>query len=335
MLCACLIAPIFSGCGSKQAEADVEVVPATICVYSYTDEFTDRLEYVFNAHPDLRDKVERVTLTPEEYKNTIDTCLFTENEEQNKEEMTQESGEKPKPKYPDVFLADYSYISEYLDSEKILTLEEIGFSEDDLSQMYPFTTDSVKDAEGKVRAITWKLDPVAFVYRKSMASQYLGMEERKDVQSFVKDEHTLDDTLIAMKRKSGKDIRVLDSAYDYASDKAANTVFGFYADCDWLTKTLTTDKRLSAGDKWGVCDGPYVRDITSGEWLFVTKDCQNVELAHAVLKALCCEENILKNIQENESDFVNSKKVMSNAFHSGKGKLDVLGGEDYIEVYDK
>ena len=201
--------------------------------------------------------------------------------------------------------------------------------------MYPFTTESVKDSEGKVRAITWKLNPVAFVYRKSMASEYLGMEERKDVQSFVKDEHTLDDTLIAMKKKSGKDIRVLDSAYDYAQDKTANTVFGFYADCDWLTKTLTNDKRLSAGDKWGVCDGPYEHEITSGEWLFVTKECQNIELAHDMLKALCCEENILKTIQENESDFVNSKKVMSNAFHSGKGKLDVLGGEDYIEVYDK
>ena len=335
ILCACLAAAGLTGCGSGPAEADVEVVPATICIYSYTDEMTDRMEYVFTAHPDLRDKVELITLTPEEYKNTIDTCLYGPKEEEKKEEMTQESGVEPQPKYPDVFLADYSYISEYLDSDKILTLEEIGFNEDDLSQMYPFTTESVKDADGKLRAITWKLNPVAFVYRKSMASEYLGMEERRDVQSFIKDEHTLDDTLIAMKKKSGKDIRVLDSAYDYASDKAANTVFGFYADCDWLTKTLTTDKRLSAGDKWGVCDGPYERDINSGEWLFVTKECQNTELAHDVLKALCCEENILKSIQENEADFVNSKKVMSNAYHSGKGKLDVLGGEDYIEVYDK
>ena len=218
ILCACLAFAGFIGCGTKPAEADVEVVPATICIYSYTDDLTDRMEYVFNAHPDLRDKVELVILSPEEYRNTIDTCLYGPKQEDNKEETTQESGVE-QPKNPDVFLADYSYINEYLDSEKILTLEEIGFSEDDLSQMYPFTLENVKDAEGKLRAITYKLDPVAFVYRKSMASEYLGMEERRDVQSFVKDEHTLDDTLIAMKRKSGKDIRVLDSAYDYAADK--------------------------------------------------------------------------------------------------------------------
>ena len=161
LMAAALSAALFMGCAqtaepvaetaTMQTEADVEVVPATICIYSYNDEFTDRLEYVFNAHPDLRDKVELVTLSPEEYKNTIDTCLYGENEEQNKEETTQESGDKPKPKYPDVFIADYSYISEYLDSEKILTLEEIGFNEDDLSQMYPFTTESVKDSEGKAR----------------------------------------------------------------------------------------------------------------------------------------------------------------------------------------
>ena len=64
MLCACFFT-FLTGCGTKQTEADVEVVPATICIYSYNDEFTDRLEYVFNAHPDLRDKVELVTLSPE------------------------------------------------------------------------------------------------------------------------------------------------------------------------------------------------------------------------------------------------------------------------------
>ena len=332
IICMVITMSGLTGCSKQTDEAQVDVVPATICIYSYTDEFADRMEYVFNAHPDMREKFEIITLTPEEYKNTIDLCMYGPSKEENAQ---QESGVNEPPKYPDVFLADLSFIGEYIDSDKTMTFEEIGISAEDMAQMYPWTVDSVKDPEGNIKAITWKLNPVAFVYRKSMASEYLGMEERRDVQSFVKDAHTLDDTLIAMKKKSGKDIRVLDTALDYASDSMANTVFGFYADCDWLTKTLTTDKRLSAGDKWGVCEGPERPGITSGEWLLVTKECKNVELAHDVLKALCCEESVLKNIQEQKSDFVNSKKVMSNAFNSGKGKLDVLGGEDYIEVYDE
>ena len=45
-------------------------------------------------------------------------------------------------------------------------------------------------------------------------------------------------------------------------------------------------------------------------------------------------ESILKTKQEEKNIFVNNTRIMSNAFNTGKGKLDVLGSDDCIEVYD-
>lgn len=324
---------ILTGC-EKEQEA-VEEIPENICIYSYGDEFTSRMEYVFEAKPQLRDTVELVTLSGEEYKQTIDKILYGDEDADEKAEEDAGLQEAAEIKPADLFVMDYSYIDEYIGSDKVMSVSELGFSDADMSQMYPYSLMRASDESGNVKALTWKLNPVAFVYRRSMALEYMGSDDRRDVQSYIKDVHTLEDTLIGMKRTLGKEVRVLDDEGQYSEDKSKSTVFGFYADADWLTNTFEGNMGLSAAESWGVCKGFETRPMETGSFIFVNKSCRNTDLAYEVLKTLCTSESVLKKINETEHDFVNNMKVMSNAFHTGKGKLEVLGGEDYIEVYNE
>jgi len=325
-----ICASVFSGCANKEAE--VEVIPETVCIYSYGEELENRMQYVLEAHPDWQGKIEFVTLSEEEYDLTLNKCFYPEEKKEKKDETEQE---QPPLKYPDIFLTDAKHLPQYAASDKVLSMEELGITGDILDQMYDWSLKSATIEDSGIMALTWRVSPEAFIYKKSMASEYLGADERRDVQAYVKDQLTLDDSLLAIKKAAGRDIRVLDDASMYETESMRSNIFGFYADVDWLTKVFKDDKKLTLSETWGVCKG-YKPEVTrADEWLLVTKDCVNKDFTSDVLKALCLDESILKKINEETYDFVNNKKVMSNAFHTSKGKLEVLGNEDYIEVFDR
>ena len=325
-----ICASVFSGCANKEAE--VEVIPETVCIYSYGEELENRMQYVLEAHPDWQGKIEFVTLSEAEYDLTLNKCFYPEEKKGKKDETEQE---QPPLKYPDIFLTDAKHLPQYAASDKVLSMEELGITGDILDQMYDWSLKSATIEDSGIMALTWRVSPEAFIYKKSMASEYLGADERRDVQAYVKDQLTLDDSLLAIKKAAGRDIRVLDDASMYETESMRSNIFGFYADVDWLTKVFKDDKKLTLSETWGVCKG-YKPEVTrADEWLLVTKDCVNKDFTSDVLKALCLDESILKKINEETYDFVNNKKVMSNAFHTSKGKLEVLGNEDYIEVFDR
>ena len=202
-----------------------------------------------------------------------------------------------------------------------------------------------------VMGVTWKVNPGAFIYRKSLAMEYLGYDDEDNVQSFVKDWDTLIDTARTISKKSNGAVKLLSSAdvldkqfepgiaNTYTAEandinvSSQGTVFGYFCDLDVISKLEKVNKGTSNGD-WAICHGPE-GFVNGGSWMFVTDKCPDKELAGEVIKKLCTDSNVMAKMAENDREFVNNKKVMSNAYNTNKGKLELLGGGDYIKVFDK
>lgn len=331
LMCMLIGISVLAGCGSEQ-EVEQEAAPVKISIYTYDDILDSSMNMLYESHTDWKERVELVVISKDEYDQKLKVALYGEEKPEN-EEQTGSGEETAPPVYPDIFLADTDELYGYVNAETVISMNELGLTGDDMSQMYQYTKDSVTDKDGNQWAVTWSIDPTAFIYNRAMAVEYLGSDDPRDVQSYIKDEHTKDDTLLAMKKKSGKEYRILDSFSEYRDDRSKTTVFGFYCDMDGLMDEFASDIKLNLNDKWGVCKGTK-DEMAAGPWLMVTKDCKDKELALNVIKELCLNESVLKAKQEEKNNFVNNIRIMSNAFNTGKGKLDVLGSNDCMEIYD-
>lgn len=360
-----ILATLFMcGCGENTAEAELqEEAPKIIHIYSFDEDISDKLEYVWQKHSDWKERVEIIVVS-EDYVTTIDNLLT----------------DKEVEKYPDLIVGDYKDVAHFVNSEETISVSELGLEEASFDNMYDYTKTFATDNDGNIKGVSWEITPGAFVYRRSLAAEYLGSDDEKNVQSYVKDWDTFIDTARALQKKTDGGVKMLASVHDidktftgaswmngeeavvnsdfdklldvhYALNKnqfvvnadaeaesymkAINlgNVFGYFADADVL-KQMEENCTGDSKSDWAVCKGPQGY-INGGVWMFVSKKCCDKEFAGEVVKALCTDEAILKNIFEENGTIVNNKRVVSNAYNSGKGKITLLGGGDYLQTFDK
>lgn len=339
----------FSSCQSEEKTEEIaeEVVPSTIHIYTTDESFENKLEYVWFKHQDWKERVEVVVLPKEGYAQAIDNLFLGP---QSVEQSEETEGQEPQEyKYPDIIIVDSTDLSHFVTSDDTIAVNELGLKEDDFAQMYEYTLKVATTDDGTLKGLTWKVNPGAFIYRKSLAMDILGFDDEDNVQSYLKDWDTFVDTARVINKKTSGSIKMLDkvdldnmeydiSAIDmtdknYFSSVNLGKVFGYFCSADMFSKFDEVCKGSSRGD-FAVCKGPQ-SFVGDGAWIMATKKCADKELAGKIMKALCAESDIQKKIFENDNEFVNNRRQMSNAYNSGKGKLEVLGGGDYISVYDK
>lgn len=350
---------LLAGCGNTQeTEEVVEEAPKILHIYSDSDEISKVLEYVWEKNPEWKERVEFVTLPENGFAEAVDAVV----------------ADKENEKCPDIIVSKNAGLTHFTESEYTEALLDLGFEDNDFEQMYSYTKEAATDGEGKIKGITWKASPGAFVYRKSIAQECFGASDADNVQSFIKDWDTMIDTARAIGKKTSGEIKIIasvkdiDKAFgvDLWSDRAVSedlqnvsavleknkftaglevnsdayynaanqgTIFGYFCDMNTLGK-LEMRCKVASKDDWGVCSGPQ-GFVTSGEWLFVTKVCEDREFAAQLIKSLCTDEAVLTSLFENENIFANNSVVMTKLAKVNKGKLDFIGGNDYIRVFDK
>lgn len=351
-----LLTVALTGCGQEQVPEEPEVVqPKTIHVYTCDSDVQKVFEYVWNKNSEWKDRVEFIVLPKEGFAEAVDATV----------------SDKENEKCPDVIIADNSLVSHFTKAEYTDVLSE--FTEQELSLMYPYTKEAVTTEE-ELKGVTWEVNPGAFVYRKSIISEYIGADDAKNVQSFVKDWDTLIDTARAIDKKFTGEIKMLASAEDVDKIFAIDLWPGAAVAEDYQGVSATIEKnKYSAGlksdaddyynaanqgtiigyfcnmnglnkleqrckvaskDDWGVCVGPK-EYVTANNWMFVTKKCEDREFVTQMIKALCTDADILRTMFENGNIFVNNTDVIAGLSKAGKGKLDFLGSNDYIKVMSK
>lgn len=115
------------------------------------------------------------------------------------------------------------------------------------------------------------------------------------------------------------------------------SVFGYFGGADFPGNSIRPNcggERKGQGTYglWNVCQGP-VPYALGGTWLGVTAGCQDTVLAGQIMKALCCNGEIMAGIAEGTGDYVNNKAVMDSLYGGKKGICGLLGGQNPMEVY--
>lgn len=328
---------IMSACGTGNEEIQ-EIQPSVLYIYTEDENFDEILQNVYEAHPDWNGRI-RTEIITEDYYNTVNTNIdkIKNPPKENKKQNSDEAVAVDIVYYPDLIVAKLDNTELFNEAEYTVPLTEVGIGEDDMKQMYSYTIQTATDSNGMCKALSWEADMAAFLYRRSIATEVFGTDDPKDVQSYMRDRLTYEDTAIAISKKTEGKVSMLSSAEDIKADLKGSKFFGLYAGTEFIFDELAENcggKALGQGSfgDWNVCAGPEPY-INGGSWIYITEDCCDKDFAASVMKAICCETGTLEKLQKQENIVVNNAKVMSNAYNSGKGKADILGGNDYLGVY--
>lgn len=388
-----LLISTLSGCGISDSAFKVQMDGSfgkksndeedKFYIYSWNDELNSRLEYVYNVYPELRDKIEYVNVGDAElYQRKVDRALRTPDAKD----------------YPDMIAFEAEYIMKYTNSDYTLPVSELGITDSDFSEMYPYSLDVAKDKRnGSIKGLSWQSCPGAFMYRADLAKKYLGVNSPEEMQARIS---TWDDFIAVgeeLKEKSGDTLRPLSSNFDIKNvftanksmpwvdndnnvtvdnsmikylevskaldqkdltwktttwtdewkyDAASDRVFGYFG-CTWFLHwtikancgatfnddgSVDKSKDMGTYGKWNMCQGPMPY-YWGGTWLGATTECSDKEIAGKIMKALCCDTEVMTKMAEETMDYVNNKKAMKTLSDQGKGSYEFLGGQDYINAF--
>ena len=397
VLSVAMVATLLVGCGGSTEEAAApaddaaveEAAPADdaaapaddaaastdpFYIYSWNTELQERLSYVFAKYPEIEERVVYVNVGDSGvYQEKIDALLATPDAED----------------YPDLMATEAAYIMKYTNSDYTLPVTDLGLTDADLAEMYPYTIQIATDQRNdSLKGVSWQSCPGAFMYRRSLAEQYLGTSDPAEVQEYVKDWDTFLETAKLINEKSGGATKIISSnddvqnvfwsnksspwvddnknfVYDETLDKmmdvyyeletndlsakttcwseewnagpSTDGVFSYFG-CTWfLHWTIKANCGGSAvgegtfGD-WAMCQGPQPY-YWGGTWLCAMKDCSDPALAGQIMKALCCDTELMTQMAEETLDYVNNKTAMQTLSDAGKGAYDFLGGQDFIAMF--
>ena len=167
--------------------------------------------------------------------------------------------------YPDIMLLEVDYVKKYVNSDYLLSIDDLGITSSDTANMYNYNLQLGTDTKGKTRALFWQATPGSFQIRADLAKQYLGTTDPKELQ----DQYfsTWDKVIAASKKvneASGGKVKLLSGYADMIRVylNSARKV-GWYDSNDKiqvdeamkqymeLSKTLYTDKSSFNTTQWG------------------------------------------------------------------------------------
>lgn len=206
----------FTGCGETSepvVEAEpVEQEPEKIHICVSNNDFSEELNYVTEKYPEIEERTEIEILPETDFCKTVSQVL------ENEESET----------YPDIIVAPFEGINYLVESDKTISISELGISQQDCSRMYPYTIGVATDKEGNLKALTNEVHPGAFIYRKAIAKEILGCDDEKEVQSYLRDWETFTDTARHIyKASEGKTAMI-------ASAHALDAVYATGREKNWI-----------------------------------------------------------------------------------------------------
>ena len=87
--------------------------------------------------------------------------------------------------YPDLIVFPYELKDMYLESEHLIPVSKLGIEEEDLAEMYEYMLQYGTDSEGKLKALSWMDAASVFVYRTSLAEEYLQIATPEEMENAI------------------------------------------------------------------------------------------------------------------------------------------------------
>ena len=202
------ISAAITGCKSNDTSQEGKVLN----IACWNEEFKTRFTDNFVAKGLLPEDIKiNWIMTPNEntvYQSKLDELLVQQMDLPNDDRL-------------DIFLVEADYALKYADTPYTLdVIKDIGLTEDDLKNQYPYTKEMMTDLEGKLKGVSWQACPGGFIYRRSIAKDVFGTDEPEAIQKHLKNWVQFDNTAGLCKEKGYYMLAGYDDAFRVFSDNA-------------------------------------------------------------------------------------------------------------------
>lgn len=173
---------------NNEKKTDGSTGGKTFRIYCWNTEFQDRFNEYYASKIPAGVTVDWV-INPNE-DNVYQTKLD--------EALQKQASASPEDRI-DLFLIEADYALKYVGTDYTLdVVNDIGLTQDDLSQQYQYTKDVVT-VDGALKGVSWQSCPMGFLYRRSMAKAVLGTDDPDQVQEMLSDWTKFDAVAAKMK----------------------------------------------------------------------------------------------------------------------------------------
>lgn len=258
---------LLAGCGSKGengGEASTEE-GKVINIYSWNDEFRERLEAVY---PEVESTSKDGTVTTLKDGTEIHWIINPNQDgvyQQKLDEALMNQADASADDKVDIFLSETDYVYKYTDAaaDVAMPLKDLGIDPDkDLADQYDFTKTTASDADGVQRGSTWQCCPGLLVYRRDIAKDVFGTDDPEEVGKRMKDWDTAKATAEELKAKG---------YYTFASYADTFRLYGNSISQPWVEDGATTvnvDQQvmnwIKDSKEW--LDAGYLNKTVKGQW---------------------------------------------------------------------
>ena len=191
-----MIMGTLAGCGDSgnsstaaKVNTDESAQGKVLNIYCWNTEFQDRFKYFEKSGKLPSDVKVNFVVTPNEnnaYQNALDAALLKQNDAPADEKI-------------DIFLIEADYALKYVDTDYTMAVTDLGITDEDLSKQYQYTKDVVTNSDGVLKGLSWQGCPGVLFYNRDAAKAVLGSDDPAEVQNYVKDWDTFNDTAKKMK----------------------------------------------------------------------------------------------------------------------------------------
>ncbi len=180
--------------GGEQAADEGKVLN----IYVWNEEFKSRVtdhypgyEAVDATTGTIGDVTVKWNITPNDdnaYQNNLDETLLKQADAAADDKI-------------DIFLVEADYALKYVDTEYTMPIKDLGITDADIADQYPYTQDIVTDSNGVLKGLSWQGCPGVLFYNREAAKETFGTDDPDAVQEYVKDWATFNETAAALHEK--------------------------------------------------------------------------------------------------------------------------------------
>lgn len=225
-----------SGSGSDSGAAEGGEEGKVINIYSWNDEFRERVEAVY---PEVKETSSDGTVTTLNDGTEIHWIINPNQDgvyQQKLDEALMKQADAAADEKVDMFLSETDYVNKYTDADAdvAIPLKDLGIDpEKDLADQYDFTKVTASDADGVQRGSTWQCCPGLLVYRRDIAKEVFGTDDPDEIGQKVNDWDTIKETAEELKAKG---------YYTFSSYADTFRLYGNSIEESWVSPGETTIK---------------------------------------------------------------------------------------------
>lgn len=196
--------------GGDDAAEVAEDTGKVLNIYCWNEEFKTRITDHYPGYEEVDATTGKIgdvevkwNITPSDdnaYQNNLDETLLKQADAADDDKI-------------DMFLLEADYALKYVDSDYTMPVADLGITDEDLSKQYQYTKDIVTDSNGSLKGVSWQGCPGVLFYNRDAAAEVLGTEDPAEVQEYVKDWATFNETATKLKEAGYKITATVNDSY--------------------------------------------------------------------------------------------------------------------------